>query len=52
MPMKNSYDECLIDLSESDETSMFMNVVIQDDYDLLTIDGLLREAFSKGVRVD
>ncbi|MCD7962996.1 MAG: hypothetical protein LUF90_05470 [Rikenellaceae bacterium] len=45
--MKENYDESLIDDAELDEEMLFAEHVIKDDFDLLAIDGLLRNAFSK-----
>ncbi|MCC8088740.1 MAG: hypothetical protein LIO79_05695 [Rikenellaceae bacterium] len=44
--MKENYDESLIDNAEYDEDMLFAEHVIKDDYDLLAIDGMLRNAYS------
>lgn len=46
LPMKENYDESLIDNAEYDEDMLFAEHVIKDDYDLLAIDGMLRNAYS------
>ncbi len=41
--MKDMDNGCMIEEADKDEEQMFLNEVIQDDYELLYLDTLLKE---------
>ncbi|MBQ4280063.1 MAG: hypothetical protein IJC16_08955 [Rikenellaceae bacterium] len=45
--MKDMDNGCMIEEADMDEEQLFLNEVVKDDYDLLYLDTLLKEVFSR-----